>query len=109
MLSTRARHLLVHVCVYKDWPPSSILNTTILETYIHMPYNIMNMVPTVRVKRGSRKALLGGKAEHQVEASLSPCVCLQDWSPSSILDTSTLETCTHMHYYILNMMVRRKG
>jgi hypothetical protein len=29
------------------------------------------------VKRGSKHALVGGTAEHQGEASLSPCVCLQ--------------------------------
>ena len=44
MLSTRGRHHSVHVCVYKDWPPSSILDTTILETCTHMQYYSLNMM-----------------------------------------------------------------
>ena len=61
MLSTRGRHHLVNVCVYKDWPPSSFLDTTILETCIHMRYYIIHWMVNSNDEEGQQTFFGGGK------------------------------------------------
>ena len=61
MLSTRGRHHSVHVCVYKDWPPSSILDTTTLETCTHMQSYIIHMMVNMKGDEWQQTCFGGGK------------------------------------------------